>query len=76
MFNTLGIEAIICTIRRGSYKFRDTFLQNSEFWIDLSRLFHSFLTEGKKIVFKEIVFKMKKGYISRRSRIMRRGSNS
>ena len=25
--NTLSIEAIICTVRRGSYKFQDTFLK-------------------------------------------------
>ena len=58
------------------YKFQDTFLailKLSEFRIDFSRLFHSIITEGKKRVFEEIVFKMKKGYISRRSCVMRGG---
>ena len=72
MFNTLSIEAITCTVRRGSFKFQDTFCKNiSEFRIDLSRLFYSIFTERKKRVFEEIVFKMKKGYISRPSCVVR-----
>ena len=47
-------------------------LKISEFRIDLPRLFYSIITEGKR-VFKEIVFKMKKGYISRRSWVMGSG---
>ena len=51
MFNTLNIEVIICTVRRGSYKFQTTFLKNhrlSELRIDLSSLLHSINAEGKK----------------------------
>ena len=40
--------------------------------MDLSRLFHSIITEGKRF-FEEIAFKMKNKYISRRPRkVMRR----
>ena len=72
MFNTLNIEAIISTVRIGSY-IQDTFLKKlklSEFRIDLSRFYYSITTEGKK-VFEEILFKMKMGYISRQSCVMR-----
>ena len=74
MFNTLNIEAIISTVRIGSY-IQDTFLKKlklSEFRIDLSRFYYSITTEGKK-VFEEILFKMKMGYISRQSCVMRNG---
>ena len=36
-------------------------LKLCEFRIDLSRLFHSIITDGKKRVFEETLFKMKKG---------------
>ena len=46
----------------------------AEFWIDLSRSFHSIITEGKKeFLIWEIVFKTKKRYISRQSCVMRGG---
>ena len=30
MFNALGIEATICTVKRGSYKFQNTFFKNTQ----------------------------------------------
>ena len=59
MFNNVNIEAIICTVKRGSY-IQDTFLKIlklSEFRIDLSRLFYSIITEGKKEFFKKLYLK-------------------
>ena len=47
MFNTLGIEAIICTFSKILLKILKI-LKLSEFPIDLYRLFHSIITEGKK----------------------------
>ena len=73
MFNTVGIEAIICTVTRGSYKFQDTFFKYIQtFWI-LKRLFHLIITEGKKEFWKKLCLKIKKEYLSRRSCAMRGG---
>ena len=66
MFNTVSIEAIIFTFRRGSYKFEDTFyqiLRLFEFQINLYRSIHSIIAKGKK-VFEKIV-KWKRGIFSR-----------
>ena len=63
----------------GLINFRILFLKIlklSEFRIDLSILFHSIISEGKKKVFEEIMFKIKKRYISRRSCVMRGGLKS
>ena len=70
MFNTLNIDGIVCTIRRG-YFLNINLLKLSEFRIGFTRLFYSFVTEGKKRVFEEIVFKIEKEYISRRFCVMK-----
>ena len=60
MFNTLGIEAVICTVEKGSFKFQDIFfktLRLSEFLIDLSRLFYSIIAEGKIEFLKKLCLK-------------------
>ena len=71
MFNTLGIEAIICTFSKILLKILKIF-KLSEFPIDLYRLFHSIITEGKKEL-DELVCKIRKGYIPGQSCLMRRG---
>ena len=88
MFNTLNIDGIVCTIRRGyflninllrilseykpsGYFLNINLLKLSEFRIGFTRLFYSIVTEGKKRVFEEIVFKIEKEYISRRFCVMK-----
>ena len=48
-------------------------LKLSEFRINLSILFYSVITEEKNEFREQIVFKMKKWYISRQSCVMRSG---
>ena len=48
-------------------------LKLSEFPIDLYRLSHSIITEGKKSVFDELECEIRKGYIPGQSCLMRRG---
>ena len=66
MFNSFVIETIICTTRRGSYKLQNTFfkgLRLFELRIDISRLFHSINTDGKKEFLKKICLKCKQGIL-------------
>ena len=79
MFNTIGIEAVICAVGRGCYKFQDTFLENTQtVWISNRFVYivpFNYFGRKKKI-FEEIMFKIKKRYISRRSCVMRGGLKS
>ena len=76
MFDTLGIEAIIITVRKGSDKFQVAFFKNTQtLWISnrLVKIVPFNYYRSKKTVFEEIVFEMKKRYISKRSFVMRGG---
>ena len=51
VFNFFVIETSVCTACRGSYKLQNIFLKVLrlfEFRIDISRLLHSIIADGKK----------------------------
>ena len=73
MFNMLGIEILYVPLGERVINFRILFFKIhrfSEFLIDMSRLFHSIITEENKRVFEKIAFKMKKRHVSRQSCVM------
>ena len=76
MFKPLVLKQLCVLLGEGLINFKILFLQKlklSKFQTDLSRLFHSIITEEKKRVFEEFVFEKKRKYVSRQPCVIRGG---